>query len=76
MESPLAQALPYLSTGACLTVVFLTASEGFLLGSLFCLHMGPCLTVVFLTFSVLAQGGLGVMVQLLVTRFEIVFVWW
>ena len=51
---PLAQALPCPSTGARLTVVFLTAPLGFLLWALPCLSTGPRLTVVFLTFSMLA----------------------
>ena len=56
---PFAQALPCLSTGTRLTVVFLTALLGFLLWALPCLSTGTHLTVVFLNFSVLAQGGGG-----------------
>ena len=56
--TPLAQALPCLSTAACLTVVFLTTPSGFLLWALPCLSTGPRLTV-GLIFSVLAQRGGG-----------------
>ena len=57
---PLVQALPCLSTRACLTVVFQTALLGFLLLALPCLSTGTPLTVVFLTFSMLAQGEGGI----------------
>ena len=63
LMAPFAQALPCPSTGAHLTVVFLTGPAGFLLWALPCLSTGPHLTVVFLTFSVLAQGGRSSMVS-------------
>ena len=50
----------WLSTRACLTILFPTALLGFLLWALPCVSNGTRLTVVFLTFSVLAQGGGGV----------------
>ena len=53
---PLAQALPCLSTGTCLTVVFPTALLDFLFWALPWLSTGTRVTVCFLTFSVLAQG--------------------
>ena len=60
-------ALPCLSTRTPLTVVFPTALLGSLFWALPCLSTWTPLTVVFLTFSVLVQGGGGVLLPRMLT---------